>query len=88
MSQQPPELTFPCDYHLKVMGKNTPEFEALVIGIANKHIADLGEGAIRLKESSKAHYVSITVNFVATSKAQLDALYIELSQHPDILMAL
>lgn len=88
MTQQPPELTFPCDYHVKIMGKNTPEFEALVIGIANKHIPNLGEGAISTKQSSKSHYVSITINFIASSKAQLDELYMELSKNPDILMAL
>lgn len=70
------------------MGLSDPEFEGIVIGIINHHVSDLGEGAITIKESKGGKYVSITATIRAKSQEQLDALYTELSGHPEILMVL
>lgn len=70
------------------MGLHDAEFEGIVIGIINQHVPDLGEGAITIKESKGGKYISITANIRARSQAQLDALYIDLSAHPKILMVL
>ena len=72
-------LEFPCDFPIKIMGYNSAEFEATVIGIVRQHVPDLGEGAIRQKQSSKGNYLSLTVTIRAESKAQLDDLYRALS---------
>lgn len=70
------------------MGLHDEEFEGVVIGIINQHVPDLGEGAIALKESKGGKYISITATIRAKSQAQLDALYFDLSKHPQILMVL
>ena len=88
MSDQEPKLQFPCEYDIKIMGKKNSEFESVVIGILNKHIPDLKEGAIKERPSAKGNYVSLTANFHAESKKQLDDLYQELSDNPHVLMAL
>jgi len=87
-NQQETLLEFPCEFALKVMGKANSDFDILVAEIVRKHCPDLGEGAIRQRESKKGNYVALTVNIVAHNKPQLDALYSELSAHEQTLMVL
>ena len=70
---------FPCEFPIKAMGRAIPELEAAVLEIMNRHVPDLGEGAIRMRESRNGNYVSITVTIQARSRQQLDAIYIDLS---------
>jgi len=72
-------LKFPCEFPIKAMGKACPELEIAVMEIMNRHVPDLGEGAVRMRESSKGNYISITVTITARSRDQLDAIYMELS---------
>ena len=81
------QFTFPCEYPLKIIGL-ADSLEAIAIPILRKHIPDLGEGAIQLRPSSDKKYLSISVTFRANSKAQLDALYEELTSHKTIMMVL
>ena len=79
---------FPCEFPIKAMGKAVPELEAAVLEIMHRHVPDLGEGAIRIRESSKGNYVSITVTIQARSRDQLDAIYMELSACEHIAFAI
>lgn len=81
-------LSFPCLFPIKIIGKSSEDFEGIVVGILNKHVPDLGEGAITLHYSSQAKYISMTATINAKSQEQLDNLYRALSSHPDIIMAL
>lgn len=81
-------IKYPCDFPIKIMGKATPEFEGIVMEIVHRHCPNLGEGAVKLRPSSGGKYVSITVTFIAQSRAQLDALYCELSGHEQVHMVL
>jgi len=82
------KLEFPCDFSLKIMGKQGTEFEAAVVPIIHKHVPDLGEGAISFRESAEGNYVSMTVQFNASSQEQLDAIYIDLTNCEFVIMAL
>jgi len=79
---------FPCEFPLKVMGRNIAEFEGIVVEIVNRHVENLGEGAIKKRDSGKGKFISITVTFEAQSKQQLDELYRELHAHEHVLMLL
>jgi hypothetical protein len=81
-------LRFPCDFPIKVMGRAAPGFEALVVQIVRRHAPDLGEGAVSSRVSSGGRYLSVTLTVRAEGRAQLDAIYRELSAHPDVLMSL
>ena len=81
-------LEFPCRFPVKVMGINSPGFEAEVVMIGRKHIPDLGEGAIRSRPSREGKYLSVTITFTATSKPQIDNLYRALNAHPDVKFVL
>lgn len=80
-------LEFPCEYIIKVVGKNSPLFEGAVSSILRKHVPDLSEGAFSLRESKEKKYLAMTVTFTATSQAQLDQIYTELSAHEEVKMA-
>ncbi len=81
-------LEFPCEFNLKAVGLAEESFELLVVEIVSKHIDELPEDAITTRESSNGKYLSVTVTFTAISKFQLDTIYIELSGHDRVMMAL
>lgn len=79
---------FPCDFPIKVMGDAADDFDAHVVAIIRKHVSDLPEGAATTRASKGGKFQSVTVLFTATSKAQLDAIYMELTACPRIKMVL
>ena len=79
---------FPCDYPLKVMGRRNDDFRSLVLGIVQKHAGTIDQAAIVERPSKDGTYLSLTVTFKADSKAQLDALYRELTSCERVLVAL
>jgi putative lipoic acid-binding regulatory protein len=81
-------LEFPCDFPIKVMGKAEPGFEAMVVDLVSRHTDELLETAINSRLSKKGKWVSVTITLRAQSKAQLDAIYQDLSAHEKVVMAL
>ena len=53
-----------------------------------RHAPDLSEGAIHTRASGEGNYLSVTVVVKATSRAQLDAIYQDLVDCEDVIMAL
>ncbi len=81
-------LEFPCRFPIKAMGRHNPSFEATVTAIIQKH-AELWPGEpVRSTPSRNGNYLSVTLVVKATSQAQLDAIYQDLTDSPDVLMAL
>ncbi len=81
-------LKFPCDFPIKVMGLATKEFEEAVFEICKKHYSELTEDMTSFRKSADGKYLSITVNIHATSKSQLDNIYLDLTSSKHVLMAL
>jgi len=79
---------FPCEFPIKAMGRATPELEIAVLEIMNRHVPDLGEGAVRTRESRNGNYLSITVTIQARSREQLDSIYMELTSCEHIVFAI
>lgn len=87
MNKESSCMKFPCSFPLKVMGLNTEAFEQTVRGIFQKHLG--GEDIAYARQlSSSGKYLSITATFTATSREQLDALYLELNGHELVVMTL
>lgn len=81
-------LEFPCQFPIKAMGLSSDTFDLTVIQIIRKHVPDIHEGAVKTRPSKGGKYTSVTVTIEASNKAQLDAIYQDLSRHDDVLMAL
>ncbi len=81
-------FNFPCEFPVKVMGLAQDDFDILVMSIVRQHCQDIMENAVKTRASQGGKYVSVTVTITAHSRAQLDALYSELSRHERVLMTL
>lgn len=81
-------LEFPCDFPLKVMGVRCDDFAQTVVDIVRRHAPDYRPETTEMRASSSGRYLSVTCTLRATSKAQLDALYRELSAHPAVKIVL
>jgi len=81
-------MKFPHDYPLKVMGRNTDDFRSVVLGIVQKHMGAIDASKIEERPSRDGAYLGLTVIVLATSKAQLDALYMDLTACERVLVAL
>lgn len=81
-------IQFPCDFTLKIMGKTDNDFETIATGIVKKHFPKTELVNTQKKLSKDKNYLSLSITVHATSKAELDALYQELSQTKEILMVL
>lgn len=79
---------FPCTFPIKIVGLANDTFEGNVLAICKKHFPLLTEGSLKQRSSSEGKYLSLTVTVLAESKLQLDALYQDLTQCPDVMMAL
>lgn len=81
-------MEFPCQFPIKVMGLAEDGFDVLIVGIVRRHAPDLSEGAIKSRLSQAGKYISITVTVEAESRQQLDNIYLDLTAHEKVLMAL
>lgn len=81
-------LEFPCDYPLKVVGRNTGDFVQLVTGIIARHAGAVSDDQVSTRPSRDGNYLAVTCTIRAQNKPQLDALYAELAAHEQILMVL
>lgn len=89
MSASPTDIfQFPCAFPIKAFGRNSAEFEALVIAIVRRHAPDLDDSAVTRRTSSGDAYRAVTATITAHNREQLDALYTELSSHAQVLMVL
>lgn len=81
-------LKFPCEFPIKIVGHATTEFEKTVLEIVKRHAPEITLSSHKMRKSSDGKYLSITVTIQAASKAQLDAIYLDLTACKLVLMAL
>ncbi len=86
--RDPSLLEFPCDFPIKMMGRDTSEFAAIATGIVETFTGPLPASAIQTALSRNGNFVSVTVTISATSQQQLDDIYRAATSHADVLMAL
>ena len=81
-------LVFPTDFPIKIMGPNCLDFEPQMIAIVRNHAPDLDISTVEVRQSRAGNYLSLTVTIRAQSRAQLDAIYLELTRHPWVKVVL
>ena len=81
-------IPYPCDFPIKIFGRNEPDFSASIVEIVLHHDPDFDAASVEWRVSSGSNYLSVTCTIRATSRAQLDALYQELVDHPKVKMVL
>lgn len=81
-------LQFPCEFPIKAMGRMADDVEQQVLRIIRQHAPEVPAQAVHTRPSKNEKYLAITVTIQATSRAQLDAIYQDLTRCQAVLMAL
>lgn len=81
-------IDYPLEFPLKIMGRNQPGFTEAALAIVQRHAPDFDPATVHTRSSRKNTYLSLTCTIRATSREQLDALYLELNDHPLVVMVL
>ena len=87
-SNQDTLMEFPCAFPLKVFVKPEDDVEQQVLALLEPHTGKLPLSACQRKISRTGKFMSLTVNFTATSKPQIDAIFLALSESPLVVMAM
>lgn len=88
MIQKESLMVFPCDFEIKIIGKNTDSFLSDITMIVRKYFPKLKGKAIRSHPSKQNNYLSISITLPVKDQITLDKLYCELTKHPAIKMVL
>jgi putative lipoic acid-binding regulatory protein len=88
MTEQPSLIEYPCDFPIKIMGKAEQDFTQMALAIVRYHAPDFDAATMSVRASKNGTYLSVTCTIRATSRAQLDALYQALSDHPAVAVVL
>ena len=86
--QDPPLIEYPCEFPIKIMGHTRAGFAQAMLEVIGRHAPDFDGATMAMKSSKHGKYLSVTCVINATSRAQLDALYQELCDHPLVVMVL
>lgn len=89
-------LTFPTAFPIKAMGRMKAteadtanrDFAQTILAIVQKHAPDFDANTLEMRPSKNGNFIAVTATINATSKAQLDAIYRDLTANPLVLMAL
>jgi putative lipoic acid-binding regulatory protein len=81
-------IDYPCAFPIKVMGLKVEGFEIAMTEIARRHDPGFDAATLEIRHSKGGNYLGVTLTVQATSRAQLDALYRELTGHPLVKVVL
>lgn len=81
-------IEFPCDFPIKVMGKDADQMQGVLKEAVARHAPESPHDNLSRRESKTGKYIALTITIRATSKAQLDNIYRELTESEHITMAL
>jgi hypothetical protein len=70
------------------MGATRDGFAQVVAEVVLRHAPEFDVASMEMRPSSGGNYLSLTCTVRATSKPQLDALYMELTGHPWVKIVL
>lgn len=87
-TEEPRGFEFPCAYQIKAMGIDDGRFHEVVVEIIRRHCDRVHEDSLRTRPSRGGKYVSVSLVIQAESRAQLDAIYDDLTAHDKVLMRL
>lgn len=88
MSDADGPLRFPAEFPIKVMGRDSESFRTLTLAIVERHAGPLAPERISERTSRKGRFLALTYTIRAESRAQLDAIYQDLTASGVVLVAL
>jgi hypothetical protein len=79
---------FPCEFPIKVMGRDSVSFRSLTLAIVERHAGPLEAESIAERLSRKGRFLALTYTIRAESRGQLDRIYQELTDSGVVLVSL
>lgn len=79
---------FPCFYTFKIFGRRTDTFAERVREIIAATLGPVPLDSVKLRESAQQRYVSVTVVVHVDNRAQLERVYADLRDEPEVLLYL
>jgi uncharacterized protein len=79
---------FPCEFPIKVMGRDSESFRTLTLAIVERHAGSLAPESISERASSGGRFLSLTYTIRAESRVQLDRIYQDLTDSGIVLVSL
>ena len=87
-SQAQSLIEFPCAFPIKIMGLRQDGFAQRVLEVVTRHAPDFNASTMEMRSSKHGKYLSLTCTIEAHSQEQLDAVYRELCDEPQVVMVL
>jgi hypothetical protein len=83
-----PRIEFPCLYPIKIIGISEGDFEAEVVAVVERHTGKIDAELIKVRNSRKNNYISVTVTIAATGEEQLQNIFLDLKAVSKVKMVL
>ena len=81
-------IEYPCSFPIKVMGARVDGFAEAMVQIAKQFDPQYDPATLEMRPSKAGSYLSVTLTIWATSREQLDNMYLALTAHPMVKVAL
>lgn len=81
-------IEYPSLFPIKVIGVQTEGFVHAITEVAKQFDPFFDASTLELRPSSAGKYLGITITITATSREQLDGLYMALTSHPMVKVVL
>lgn len=81
-------IEYPCVFPIKVMGAMVDGFADTLAELAREFDPAFNAATMELRPSKGGNYLGVTLHITATSREQLDGLYLRLTGHPMVKIVL
>jgi len=81
-------IEYPCSFPIQVMGARVVGFAEAMVQIAQQFDPEYDPATLEMRPSKAGIYLSVTLTIRATSREQLDNMYLALTAHPMVKVAL
>lgn len=81
-------IDFPCEFPIKILGKDNDVFKNTVSQIMAKHHQKYSEISVKKNNSKNKNYIALTWVVNVNNQDELDNIYIDLSKDKNILFVL
>ena len=81
-------IEYPSRFPIKVMGAMVDGFAEAIAVVAREFDPDFDPATMELRPSKGGNYLGVTITITATSREQLDGLYLRLTGHPMVKIVL
>ena len=81
-------IEYPSLFPIKVMGLHGDDFVHQITQVARQFDPFFDAATVELRPSSTGKYLGVTITVTATSREQLDSLYLALTAHPAVKVLL